>query len=204
MAKPPIPTQYRDNPSVNLPLPDYVKAWGVNVYRPKTLPPLYDDRIDPTHIFVLSEHPDVKNEEEEYIVAHRCTQCSRVRKVCSRGDPKCSRCTEKGLTCVPAEAGYVELPLIRLKKPALRQEVQALKKSLPDAPYYRDHSVSVAKSMAMPDANSAALRKGPRASVGQESASSVRGSRRGDTVEESASAASVSKRGMRRQAPVSA
>ncbi|GJE90615.1 hypothetical protein PsYK624_067590 [Phanerochaete sordida] len=190
----------QDNPHARLPLPDYAKKWHSTVYRPKRLPDVFDPRIDPAHIFAMPFNPDTEEQGEYFIVANRCTMCARVRNVCSRGDPACRRCAEKDLTCIPQGAGYVELPLPRLKKQPLRQEVQALKKSLPDAPYYRDHSASVAKTMATPaQSASAPLRKGKR-SIEQGSVSPAQRKRRASQGQEKASA---SRRDSRKRASAS-
>lgn len=189
----------QDNPHAHLPLPDYAKKWHPAVYRPKRIPEAYEPRIDPAHIFALPFNPDTEEEGEYFIVANRCTMCARVRNICSRGDPACRRCVERQLSCVPYGPGYVELPLPRMKKQPLKQEVQALKKSLPDAPYYRDHSASIAKTMAMPPESASALRKGTR-SVEQGSVSPAQKKRRGEQGHEKAS---VSRRDSRKRASAS-
>lgn len=174
MARQPAATR---NPHADDPLPDYAVEWEADAYRPQTLPDVYEPRIDPAHIFAL---PGQDDGAELFVVAHRCTQCARVRQTCSRGYPTCKRCTDKELDCHPTENGWVEVPVPR-KKPALRQEVQALRQSLPDAPYYREHSKSVAKSMTVPAVrqSSSALRKGARGVSGQASSSPTQKGRRG-------------------------
>jgi hypothetical protein len=191
-----------DNPFADLPVPNYAKEWDKAVYRPKTLPTVYDSRVDPEHIFALPEHPFTGEELEYYIVAHRCTNCARVRQVCSRGDPACRRCVNKKLSCIPVETGYVEVPLPKTVRPTLRKEVQALKNSLPDAPYYREHSASVAKSLSLPEDNDSTSQKALKPLLKKDSISmGPRGPKGSDIVDQGRS--NAIKHDSKRQAPVS-
>lgn len=178
MAKPQNSSELKPNPHADLPLPAYAQAWGNSVYRPENLPVNHDIRLDPAHIFAFPQHPETNEAEEYYVVGIRCSQCSRARQLCSRGDPICKRCIEKNLVCRPMGPGWEECPSTRLKKPRLLQEMVALQKSLPDAPYYREHSSAVSKTISSGTNGSLKLRRGRQ--TWQESATPVKPARKSE------------------------
>ncbi|KAI0698362.1 hypothetical protein BC835DRAFT_1413137 [Cytidiella melzeri] len=114
------------------PLPDYTTSWGPHLHRPSKFPDNYDTRIDPAHIFVFTVHPITGIERDFYVTPKPCDYCAKVRQLCSRTRPQCSRCgsRDNGRVCV-FEEGWVRLPgpkCMKVKRKSEGGEGGALKK----------------------------------------------------------------------------
>ncbi|TFK48356.1 hypothetical protein OE88DRAFT_1664096 [Heliocybe sulcata] len=87
------------------------KGWLAAAKRPDKLPDYFDNRIEPSAIYVLPYNPDTGEPGEFFVTAGRCDHCKHLKQLCSRGKP-CSRCKGPGHTCTYSDerpwplAGY--------------------------------------------------------------------------------------------------
>ncbi|KAI0924466.1 hypothetical protein AcW2_005345 [Taiwanofungus camphoratus] len=104
------------NPFISDPIPSCALAWNPSVSRPPTLPPKYDTRISPESIFFLPGEPD---DQGSFVVPARCDRCVRLRQMCTRSRPACSRCEAVGHLCTTSDRRYVELPAPKVPRTAM-------------------------------------------------------------------------------------
>lgn len=111
------------------PLPEYTRAWGTHLRRPDSLPPNYDTRIDPAHIFLFSVHPITGIKRDFYVTPKPCEYCAKIRQVCSRTRPLCHRCAVSGdnTRICSVEEGWVKLPGPKCEKPRLQKRVSDMR-----------------------------------------------------------------------------